>query len=308
MSEENKSDIEPRKMTPEELAKKGTLTVHGDEKESVIAALNGQFLPPKLPFVWELDTAGIVSHAIGTFHITDTDYSEAIESYLKGKNHCLVEMNLFDSELRKELISLIPTLPKIKDYAPEVPLPQQERIARSVHKPYQELMNTTLIEFSSLATDIPGVALPVQKGIDILLMSASMSHGAAIVSLETVAEQMNAFKRILDENARKIPLFLANPETYVAAVVGDFKNRTAAYASGDILRVRQLKDMSGQTLDQITESHPEITGERNRRMTDLSLPYLQQPSIVAVGVAHFLCEPTMLTMYEEKGIKVKRVQ
>jgi len=43
-------------------------------------------------------------------------------------------------------------------------------------------------------------------------------------------------------------------------------------------------------------------------MVSRSIDYLKEPSLVGVGIGHFLAEPSMLTMYKERGIEVKRVQ
>jgi hypothetical protein len=42
-------------------------------------------------------------------------------------------------------------------------------------------------------------------------------------------------------------------------------------------------------------------------MTQRSLTYLAEPTLVAVGLAHFIVEPSMLTMYKEHGVNVKRL-
>ncbi len=53
----------------------------------------------KLPFVWELDNKGIISHAIATRHSAPDIYREDIRKYCAGKKHVLTESYDYDSLL-----------------------------------------------------------------------------------------------------------------------------------------------------------------------------------------------------------------
>jgi uncharacterized protein YbaP (TraB family) len=48
--------------------------------------------------------------------------------------------------------------------------------------------------------------------------------------------------------------------------------------------------------------------ERNQKMVERSMPHFKRPTLIAVGIGHFVKEPTILTMYKEKGVRIKRIQ
>jgi len=191
----------------------------------------------KLPFVWELDSQGVVSHCIATHHqLPKTyllEYSEDIRKILQGKKQALLEVERFP-----ESTLLI---------ASKRPLPAGA-----------EYDCTTYNSLQRMAQDHQRRLHENADGIDGLIEAIAFSLSIAVEGLHTKEEHEGYLKA------------LTNPP------------------------------------------QPSLIAEANRLWVERSITYLDAargPSLIAAGLAHFWSiEPSMITMYQEKGIKVERVQ
>ena len=245
----------------------------------------------KLPFVWELDNKGVVSHAIGTYHVTENCYKEDANQRLRGKSNLLVEIRAEDVPIQtRTLISRI----KLSEGIEKLTQPEQKE----------------------LVSYIPGSSLEELKDLPTACFTEYLMHLAGFRNLVSLEETFLdvALKKDMPVNSLEI--------AYIDRLVAKIRNNTDELRQaikfgqkcGSIpqsMREMYLAYQAGneKRMEQLAEKHMEkLDLERNENMTEKSLPHLQRPSIVAVGVAHFLFEPSMLTLYRQKGIEVKRIQ
>ncbi len=244
----------------------------------------------KLPFVWELKYDGITSHAVGTMHCVEDVFRQDAKKHLAGKEHLLAEAQTEDATLVEQLricaIQLGSSIDK---------LTRKEKIAL-------ELCTDTDIE---ILKKIPTVAFPIylmqragyenltsieQTFADITHIPPKSLESVDLISLE-------AQLRDCTKNLRKL---IAVVPAAQGSALRLFQTLYTAYKKGDEKKVAQLSELDADEEDRLAE--------RNKTMVDNSLKYLQQPSIILAGAAHFVVEPSMIMMYKEKGIEVKRVQ
>jgi len=88
------------------------------------------------------------------------------------------------------------------------------------------------------------------------------------------------------------------------------KKMNQAYHAGDEKTLRELIEEVDKHLRYKLAPHEYeiLHKKRHLKMAVRSANYMKEPSLVGVGLTHFLVEPSVLTMYKEIGIEVKRVQ
>ncbi len=244
----------------------------------------------KLPFVWELNNEGIISHAVGSIHCVENIYAQDAKRLLDGKKHLLTEARTEDATVLEQL-----EICHIKLGSSIEKLTQKEK---SDLEYYTDTPLETLRE-------LPAGAFPVY------LIQRAGYHN--LTSMEQIFEDVS---RVPPKSLEKADFKLASEQlkdctesirTLIAVVpptrgsaIQFFQNLYTAYKKGDAQKIARFSELDDKKEDR--------TQERNKTMVDNSLAYIQQPSIVLAGTTHFVCEPSMLTMYQEKGITVKRVQ
>ena len=153
---------------------------------------------------------------------------------------------------------------------------------------------------------IPAIDLPARlvrrctpyklTAIDCTLDEEARRQGIQPVGLESDDELIPVFENILEEiykhTCRLITAEKTKPGSWKKIVTEDMD----AFINGDQTTLVGLLE---------TNSNEK---KRNERMVSRSIDYLKEPSLVGVGIGHFLAEPSMLTLYRQKGIEVKRIQ
>ncbi len=235
----------------------------------------------KLPYVWELDKDGVISYAIGTIHVALNEYEDDVTEKLRGKKRLLPEINHHEmSKYHHEFIHAL-----FKPFAPE----EKNMIVEMLGISLDELRALPPGLFHSYLYD---PAAPEEfPSVDYVLRTKAEQNNLEIISLETPQEKLqnlharNFLEKILAP-ARK------NPDLFGCLPL--------------FLRQSMSREMERYQRGELRPVHSDLA--RNRRMAERSLSYLDQPSVVGIGASHFLAEPSLLSLYQEKGIKVKRIQ
>ncbi len=235
----------------------------------------------KLPFVWELDKDGVISYAIGTIHVALNEFEEDVAEKIQGKKRLLPEINHHEMS------------------------PYHEEFIQALFKPFTLNEKNTILDMLGLSLDElrslpPGLfhsylynpAAPEEfPSVDYVLRRKAEQNDLEIISLETPQEKMqnlhtsNFLEKILAP-ARE------NPDIFGYLPL--------------LLRQSMSREMERYQRGELQPTHSDLA--RNQRMAERSVEYLDQPSVVGVGASHFLAEPSLLSLYQEKGITVKRVQ
>ncbi|MBI4146874.1 TraB/GumN family protein [Candidatus Woesearchaeota archaeon] len=254
-------------------------------------------LQQKLPFVWELayekpDGKKIVSCAVATKHDEPKTYTRDIARLLESIKRACFEITP-DIPTHQETIDIqLATLDAYHAF--------RESCADSDLK----------TKVMQLAARIFGIHTPeefragILPGVDGNIMDVARTQSIPCYALETHEERYPYLVKV--HQALQIGLMLARLKPEFAKCDVEMLERMlneadAAYQSGDEQALRVQK---------IRPAQEPLVIKRNQLMAYRSLEHLVAvPTLIAVGYAHFIGpEPSMLTLYQEKGIKVKRIQ
>lgn len=246
-----------------------------------------------LPFVWEVNNEGIVSHAVGTNHASGENYQLAVRFILEGKRRLFLELN-------PENIPLETTLRLVSyrwNHIFEHLTPQEAstfvRINRTTVENLRE-RSILLYQCEILQRLYPG-CVPLEG----TLVQIAGEKEIPIHELETVEENAQAalcglayYPQFIRRNVKAAPRRLS--------IAQAMKSLGSAYAKGSETEIADLAE--GYTYQD------EQQRERDRRLAQRSFPLLTEPSVIALGAMHFLEPGNVLDWYRKSGLKVQRVQ
>ncbi len=246
----------------------------------------------KLPFVWELNNKGITSHAIGTHHFIPNamDYAADAAKYLQEKTYLLTETPENEpcpTEIvaRASALTLAASLDQLTEQ-------EQTECARILNTPLTDLRKTTLLDFNG--------ALYAQSGYQELQpLEGILSAIAKLLNIE------NRGLETFQEQLEVVEKMAKNYTPFLRSIIEDERKQPGCIKSYAKKDIDSFINSNGDFAKPV---NPDIFKARNHIMIERSMPYLSRPSAIAVGAMHFLEEPSLISLYQEKGIKVKRVQ
>ncbi len=247
----------------------------------------------RLPFVWELEYNGVVSHLVGTLHYAPKVFSRAAKKLLANKKTLLVEC----------VGSSKPFLDKVRPsrvfalFTAE----EQEELAKRLERPISRIrdLNYSRVENILFGQALKESNLPFEP-IDTGLFERAINDGLNVLGLESPNEQ----KKFIMENAEHDAfrtLYVIREELKSPGFIKKvYHNILRAYMRGDAAEL--LAARREVEIDYIDSTW------RNKNMVKRSLPYLGcSKSVVVVGASHLIEGETMIDMYREKGSRVARV-
>lgn len=233
--------------------------------------------PKKLPFVWELNHCGTISYAVGTNHDAPEHYLAHARELMQGKRYLVLE-NL---QRKLDYFSRHQALMGFLSYI--VALHGDSFLARTSNEQYN-VLEALRIEH---LTPLYGTPHPIS--VESQLRLAAKETETARKGIETGAE--------MEPNL---------PPLRKGVSAATILN---AWMNGDENTLTRLVDENQEMAHrQYTPSQQAYHRGRNTLMATRSLPYLRSPSVIAVGAGHFCTsQDSLLTLYQEKGITVKRI-
>lgn len=254
----------------------------------------------KLPFVWEIDNSGIISYLVGTDHFAQDVYKKDAEKRLNGIEQVLFEVIITDenkAEFEKSIDESGLMEVMAGPYIEQLTRQEQEKISRIIEIPIMLLRNEPLF---LLKKYLLNKYSPLNyKAVDVTIRETAQEKNTKIYPLETFQEQLTTLKLDCEQKGLE-------DLKQLIRIVQDFKNLNNyyktikhAYAHGDTETIKKM--LTKEKISKKTGS------DRNITMATRSIPYLQQPTMIAVGAAHCIIEPTMQDVYESNGIKTKRI-
>lgn len=257
----------------------------------------------KLPFVWELDYNGIKSYLVGTNHRAPNCFKDDIEERLKRASQLVVECEVFSMKEEyakaKEKLNARASCESIVDMLDE---DEQQELAKIAQLPgyiVKKMLSGGRVP-SLLQANVP----PYFKGVDQVFYDAADARKMPVYGLETINEHAGAAENAVltkEDCVNELKKIILRNRKY-GSLRRWIEKIGEAYVAADADKVGEF--LFG---DSLLPSEVRLVVGRNERLTERSIQYLQTPSVVAVGIGHLIIEPSMLRLYEQKGIKVKRV-
>jgi len=271
-----------------------------EEADSILAFIKGQQraenVQRKLPFVWNLEYNCIKSVAIGTKHFAADCYQTDICEKLAGIEQVLIEFDLGKSPSEE----LVHAQENIASLVAELSPEDQARVAPLMHALTQG-GKITRVQIGESGTNLLGVDGCVYRRAqqqDLLIYGLESRERERDLCIGKWEKFTTALKTAKENPA----LFALMTHPRVIKMITDKIDAVhAAYDRGD-----------GATVAELAKDEPDYDKfvlDRNKIQALESLPYVtSSPTAVVVGVAHFVCEPSVLDVYRMKGIRVERVQ
>ncbi len=234
----------------------------------------------KLPFVWELKYKDIASHAIGTCHWIQDIFREDIKKYLQGKSCAMNEYwDESDHRFFKEF--------REGDMAERI---MAEKIKANPAKKafYEARYEAKIKNFKEYA-----------GGIDFVVEETALAMNIPIIGLE-----------IKEERDRLNALYDKVEKNFYKATKRKWEGTGESYWCSDEKTIKKLSEKIDEDCKKhLTAEEFALHKQRNPDMAARSLQYIMRaPSIIAVGIQHFFAEPSMLTLYQQNGIEINRVE
>jgi hypothetical protein len=147
---------------------------------------------------------------------------------------------------------------------------------------------------------------PPETGLfmDLMLVNRARGAGLEVRALETVDEQL-AFMTSLTRE-QQITLIRKAVADY-DGMEASFEKLLSAYFDGDLERLQAIAAEEMVGLDTALVEHFDRAGlvERNRRMLERALPWLEDGGlIIAVGALHLPGEEGLIALLRERGYRV----
>ncbi|MBI4152211.1 TraB/GumN family protein [Candidatus Woesearchaeota archaeon] len=253
-----------------------------------------------LPFVWELDNKGITSCLIGTMHLLP-EWSNLFQletiahELLSGKKNLLLESHLEGNDLRAVYDEV--KKHRVEDYWQGLTEDERVLLGNLAGKPPEQLATQPPILLMYDLFRAAGQKLI--PGIEEILKSEAENHVPPIScsGLET-REEMIRYNQEINQNlpdslARILEMERREPGSVHRFTYLTFFN----YFSGSEAAV--LTNHFQKSLP----SH----SQRNDNMVQRSLSYLEEPSVVAVGLSHCIGEHSLVDLYPDHGITIRRI-
>ncbi len=245
--------------------------------------------PRQLPFVWKLTYNGTTSHAIGTNHTVPDAYSDDALLYVIAKENVLIETD--NRKIPQEKIDALCSK-TLTNTIEQLTLPERRILSDITGMSIPQLREYPIAGFHSHLVSRYYGSVPL-KSIDTTIVEHAEKIGVPVRDLETVDELLE----------------WREPEKHV---LGDIKELIEAERKGSwkttLKFIKAYEQGDLEALTRQANNYSIKSPERNQRMVERSLPCLERPTLIAVGVGHFVKEPTMLAMYKEKGVKIERIR
>ena len=275
----------------------------------LLLALLSSTLQAEDALLWRVETQqGAVSHLFGTIHSEDprvTQLPEPVEQAFDSAETVVLEMAL-TAAAQKEMAQaiLLPQAEHLSDYIPAELY--QETVSAMSKRGYPEEVTARLRPWAAVMT----LSMPQPKTgqfLDKVLYDRAVVEGKAIYGLESVNEQLSAFRQLTLEDQQMLlkQALLVHPE--LPALMEEVTN---AWLQRDIETLLALSKKNMESLpDSLQERFMDmLVRERNRRMAERAAPSLQEgEAFIAVGVLHLVGDEGLVTLLQNQGMTVTPV-
>jgi len=261
----------------------------------------------KLPFVWEIEYQGEISHLVGTWHRYPADFRDSFANLLCGKRQAAMEFAPHEYEENRMLFR------QSEEYTAAVCIDsltenEQQALAEVSGKTAETMRKMPLYHLYNLVNEQAAAqaGMPIRK-MDIDLYKIAAENKILVHSLESPQDLAAAMVVLIPQIEEQVRWMARNPANDTAVL--ELQDLVSAYTQGDAAKCLSLRiAYLDQTMQEYCAAHPELVAERNKKMVRHGLDLLAAPTLIAVGLTHAIAEPgSMVSLYRDAGAKVERV-
>jgi uncharacterized protein YbaP (TraB family) len=284
------------------IADDGRFVVHDTPEDNIDNSITGGML-------WQIERRGLKSsYLLGTIHSSDrriTRLTPVVAGALDSSAQFVMEME-FDATVLmqfgtamvldegRDLESLLGTRLFRKTVAAMEARGMPEMVVRQL-KPWVAMAM---------------LSMPRSDGgtiLDMVLRQRAADRGIPTAGLETAAEQLAVFDSLAVKDQIALLTMTIDQLPHLPAF---FEQLIQAYAADDLDRIVRLsrRAMSHASGDTARRFMQKLNVDRNRRMADRIVPYIEQGnSFIAVGSLHLAGPDGLLTLLAQRGYATRAV-
>lgn len=279
--------------------------------------VDGKIESGKGGFMWKVDNGDTTAYLLGTIHLATKDiypFNDLIEDAYESADVVVPEIDMNEVNILSELGSTLKNGVYIDgstaedNLSPEVYAKLEETLDEhglpmnimKFFKPW--MLNMTVTQLLVMEHDLI-------HGIDMYFLNRADEDGKEVIALETSEEQYDIL-------ASPSPEFQEKELERTLDTLDEFedtmKDSLSLYLDG---QVEELMDYLFPSDEEIDEEYAEylkkLLDDRNVKMADKIEDLLEDGSgrtyFVIVGAAHYVKDPHILTMLDEKGYEIEHV-
>jgi uncharacterized protein len=266
------------------------------------------------PAMWKVADEDTTIYLFGTIHLLPkgTEWrSPTFDKAAAGSDTLVLETVIDESNPAATIdvlfkLAMSPNLPPILD---RVPADKKAALETAITKsgvPVQayDRLETWAVAFMLLGVHFQNLGLDPNSGVEFTLKKQFKDGGKPIDQLETNAEQLGFFDRLSEDAQRK---FLVTVLEEPSAMKEEFGSMLAAWTRGD---VKAIADSFNSDLTDAAELKDALLIRRNANWAKWVKGRLDRPGtvMVAIGAGHLAGDQSVLSLLENQGVIVTRVQ
>ena len=266
------------------------------------------------PAMWKVADSDTTIYLFGTIHLLppgtpwrSSAFDKAaagsdtlvVETVIDEKNPAATMNELFKLAVSDGLPPLASRVPDDKKAA------LQAAITKSgVPAPIFDKMETWAAAFMLLGVQFKDLGLDSGSGVESVLKKQFEAGGKPIDQLETNAEQLGFFDKLSEDSQRK---FLVAVLDDSASMKTQFAGMLQAWSRGD---VKAIEKSFNDELDDAAELRDALLIRRNANWARWVRGRLDKPGtvLVAVGAGHLAGDQSVVSLLQNEGVRVTRVQ
>lgn len=266
------------------------------------------------PAMWKVADKDTTIYLFGTIHLLPKDTkwrspvfdqaaamsdSLVLETVIDDGNPAATMGELFKLALSSDLPPLAQRVEPAKRAALATAIAKSGMPAQAFDK-----LETWAAAFLLLGVQFQNLGLDPASGVESVLKKQFKAGGKPIGELETNAEQLGFFDTLSEDAQRK---FLADVLENPASMKQQFAFMLDAWSRGD---VKGIADSFNSDLGDAPELKDVLLVRRNANWARWVKGRLDQPGtvLIAVGAGHLAGDKSVVTMLQNQGVKVTRVQ
>jgi uncharacterized protein YbaP (TraB family) len=266
------------------------------------------------PAMWKVADADTTIYLFGTIHLLpkDTKWRSPAFDQAAAKSDSLVVETVIDDNNPAATFGELFRLALANDLPPlalRVEPAKRAALATAVAKsgvPAQayDKLETWAAAFLLLGVQFQNLGLDPASGVESVLKKQFQAGGKPIGELETNAEQLGYFDKLSEDAQRK---FLADVLEDPSSMKQQFGVMLKAWSRGD---VKGIADSFNSDLGDAPELQDALLVRRNANWARWVKGRLDRPGtvLIAVGAGHLAGDKSVVSLLQNQGVKVTRVQ
>ena len=266
------------------------------------------------PAMWKVADSDTTIYLFGTIHLLPKGTmwrSTAFDKAALGSDTLVVETVIDETKpeaVAAELFKLAISdgLPPL---AARVPADKKAALEATIKKsgiPPQLLdkTETWAAAFMLLTVQYKDLGLDSGSGVESVLRKQFADGGKPVDQLETNAEQLGFFDKLSEDAQRKFLIAVLDDS---AEMKGQFEGMLSAWTRGD---VKAIAESFNSDLGDAIELKEALLTRRNANWARWVRGRLDKPGtvLVAVGAGHLAGDQSVVSLLQQDGVKVTRVQ